>query len=94
MLGHYSQLLEIMGGLSQPTACANTQALPTDGANCRDSIRDDPKMILGSYVKMARTISFVERGFERLGLGHWPVGNHGVHTKVSHVRFENSFSSK
>ena len=58
------------GGLSQPTACANTQALPTDGANCRDSIRDDLKIILGSYVKRAQTISFVERGFERLGVGH------------------------
>ena len=51
MLGHYNRLLEMMGGLSQPTACANTQALPIDSANCRDSIRDDPKIILGSYVK-------------------------------------------
>ena len=51
MLEHYNQLLEMMGGLSQPTACAKTQALPTDGANCKDSIRDDPKMILDSYVK-------------------------------------------
>ena len=84
----------MMGGLSQPTACANTQALPTDGANCRDSIRDDPKIILDSYVKRAQTISFVERGFEGLGLGHWSVDNHGVHTKVSHVRFVESFSSK
>ena len=30
-------------------------------------------MILGSYVKRAQTISFVERGFERLGLGHQTV---------------------
>ena len=59
--------------LSQPTACANTQAFPTDGTNCRDSIRNDPKIILGSYVKKAQTISFVERGFERLGLGHRTV---------------------
>ena len=94
MLEHYNRLLEMMGELSQPTACANTQALPTDGANCRDSIRDDPKIILGSYVKRAQTISFVERGFEGLGLGHWSVDNHGVHTKVSHVRFVESFSSK
>ena len=93
MLEHYNRLLEMMGGLSQPTTCANTQALPTEGANCRDSIRDDPKMILGSYVKRAQIISFVERGFEGLGLGHWSVDNHGVHTKVSHVRFEESFSS-
>ena len=59
----------------------------------RDSIRDDSKMILDSYVKRAQTISFVERGFEGPGLGHWSVDNHGVHTKVSHVRFEESFSS-
>ena len=94
MLEYYNRLLEMMGGLSQPTACANTQALPTDGANCKDSIRDDPKMILGSYVEKAQTISFVEREFERLGLGYWLVDNHGVHTKVSHVRFVESFSSK
>ena len=93
MLGYYNRLLEMMGGLSQPTVCANIQALPTDGTNCRDSIRDDPNMILGSYVKMAQTISFVERGFEGLGLGHWSVDNHGVHTKVNPVRFEESFSS-
>ena len=93
MLGHYNRLLEMMGGLSQPTACANTQALPTDGTNCRDTICDNPKIILGSYVKRAQTISFVERGFEGLGLGHWSVDNHGVHTKVSHVRFKESFSS-
>ena len=36
----------------------------------RDSIRDDSKMILDSYIKRAQTISFVERGFERVGLGH------------------------
>ena len=61
---------------------------------CRDSIRDDPKMILGSYIERAQTISFVERGFEGLGLGHWSVDNHDVHTKVSHVLFVESFSSK
>ena len=94
MLEHYNRLLEMMGGLSQPTSCANTQALPTDGANCKDSIRDDPKMILDSYVERAQTISFVEREFKGLGLGHWSVDNHGVHTKVSHVRFVESFSSK
>ena len=94
MLEHYNRLLEMMGGLSQPTAYANTQVIPTDGANCRDSIRDDPKMILGSYVERAQTISFVEREFVRLGLGHWRVDNHDVHTKVNHVRFVESFSSK
>ena len=60
----------------------------------RDSIRDDPKIILGSYVKRAQTISFVERGFEGLGLGRWSVDNHGIHTIVGHVRFVESFSSK
>ena len=30
-------------------------------------------MMLGSHVKKAQTISFVERGFERLGLGHRTV---------------------
>ena len=51
-------------------------------------------MILDSYVKRAKTISFVEREFEGLGLSHWSVGDHGVHTKVSHVRFVESFSLK
>ena len=45
---------------------------------CRDSIRDDPKMILGSYVKKAQTISFVEREFERLGCGHRTMVSRGV----------------
>ena len=49
--------------LSRPTAYANTQAFPTDGANCKDTI-----------CKKTQTISFVERGFERLGLGHQAVG--------------------
>ena len=73
MLGHHNGLPEMMEGLSRPTAYANAQAFPTDDANCRDSIRDDPKMTLGSYVKRAQTISFVERGFERLGPDHRTV---------------------
>ena len=28
--------------LSQPTVYANTQAFPTDGANCKDTIRNEP----------------------------------------------------
>ena len=28
--------------LSRPTACANTQAFPTDGANYKGAIRNDP----------------------------------------------------
>ena len=58
---------------SRSSTWANAQAFPTDGANYRGSIRDDPKIILGSYVKRAQTISFVKRGFERLGLGHRTV---------------------
>ena len=60
------------GTVSTYCLCQHT-SLPTDGANCKDSIRNDPKVILGSYVKRAQTISFVERGFERLGLGHRAV---------------------
>ena len=44
--------------------------------------------------KKAQTISFVERGFERLGLGHRTVVNHGVHTELSRVRFVEFFFSK
>ena len=43
-------------------------------------------MILSSHVKKAQTISFVERGFERLGLGHQTVVCHGVHTELNRVR--------
>ena len=43
-------------------------------------------MILDSYVKRAHTISFVERGFERLGRGHRTVVSRGVHTELNRVR--------
>ena len=43
-------------------------------------------MILGSHVKNAQTISFVERGFEMLGLGHQAVVGRGVHTELTRVR--------
>ena len=43
-------------------------------------------MILGSHVKKAQTTSFVERGFERLGLGHRMVVSRGVHTELNRVR--------
>ena len=29
--------------LFQPTAYANTQTFPTDGANCKDTIRNEPQ---------------------------------------------------
>ena len=51
MLGDNNGLLEVMEGLSQSIACANAQAFSIDGANCKDSIYNDPKMILGSHVK-------------------------------------------
>ena len=59
--------------LSRPTAYANTQAFPTDGANCKDTIRNEPNSV-GFAREKAQIMSFVERGFERLGLGHQMVG--------------------
>ena len=59
----YNRLLEMTKELSRPTAYVNTQAFPTDDANCKDTI-----------CEKAQTISFVERGFEKLGLGHQAVG--------------------
>ena len=67
--------------LSQPTVYANTQAFPTDGANCKDTI-----------CKKAQTISFVERGFERLGLGHQMVGFSWCSYKVKFFSSLESFS--
>ena len=46
---------------------------------------------IGFARKKAQTISFVERGFERLGLGHQTVVSRGVHTKLNRVR-SRSFS--
>ena len=43
-------------------------------------------MILDSHVKKAQTISFVERGFERLGLGHQTVVCRGVRIELNRVR--------
>ena len=51
MLGHNNGLLEVIEGLSQSTAWANAQAFPIDDANCKDSICNNPKIVLGSYVK-------------------------------------------
>ena len=56
-------------------------------ASCKVSIRNDPKIILGSYVKRAQTISFVERGFERLGLGHQTVVRVGSDQLISSEEF-------
>ena len=43
-------------------------------------------MILGSHIKKVQTISFVERGFERLGLGHQTVFCRAVHIPLTRVR--------
>ena len=67
------------GTFSTHRLCQHT-SLPT-GANCSDSIRNDPKMILDSYVK-GLTILFVERGFERLGLDHRTVVDRGFHSDL------------
>ena len=42
--------------------------------------------MLGSHVIKAQTISFVERGFERLGLDHQTVVCRGVHIESNRVR--------
>ena len=41
---------------------------------------------IGFARKKAQIISFVERGFERLGFGHRTGVSHGVHTELSRVR--------
>ena len=35
--------------------------------------------------KKAQTISFVERGFEMLDLGHWTVVSHDVYTELNRI---------
>ena len=49
------------------SACANAQAFPTDGANCKDSICNDPQFVLSSYVKGLNK-KFVEGGLNGLAL--------------------------
>ena len=43
-------------------------------------------MILGLHVKKAQTISFIERGFERLGLGHRTTVCRDIHIELNRVR--------
>ena len=40
---------------------------------CKDTIRNEPNSV-GFAREKAQTMSFVERGFERLGLDHQVVG--------------------
>ena len=63
---------------ARSTTCANAQAFPTNGANCKDSICNDPKMVLGLYIKGPNNI-ICRAWAERLCLGHWTVVSHGVH---------------
>ena len=58
--------------LSRPTAYANTQAFPQTAPIVRTRFVMNRNSV-GFARKMAQTISFVERGFERLGLGHQAV---------------------
>ena len=85
MLRHYNGLLEVMGGLFRPTTCANTQASPQTVPIVRTQFVTSQNDI-GFASKKAQTISFVERGFERLGLGHRTVVSRGVHTELNRVR--------
>ena len=63
--------------LSRPTAYANTQASPqTAPIPTNPIVRTrfvTTRNIIGLARKKAQTISFVERGFERLGLSHQAV---------------------
>ena len=49
---------------------------------CKDTIRNEPNRVRFSRVR-AQTMSFVERGLERLGLGHQMVSFPGVYTRLS-----------
>ena len=65
--------------LSRPTAYANTQASPQTAPIVRTRFVTTRKNI-GFARKKAQTISFIERGFERLVLGHKTVVFRRVHT--------------
>ena len=59
--------------LSRPTAYANTQVFPQTAPIVRTRFVTNRNGV-GLAHKKAQTISFVEHGFERLGLGHQAVG--------------------
>ena len=59
--------------LSQPTVYTNTQAFPQTAPIVRTRFVTN-RTGVGLVRKEAHTISFVEREFERLGLGHQAVG--------------------
>ena len=61
------------------------QAIPTDGANCRDTIFNDPRMTLGSYVKGPSNMICREWVGKGLPLGAGQGSDPGfmrTHTKV------------
>ena len=49
--------------------------------SCKDSICNDPKLVLGSYVKGPNN-KICRAWAERLGLGHWTVVRHGFHSNL------------
>ena len=59
--------------LSRPAVYANTQAFPQTAPIVRTRFVTTRNSI-GLACKKAQTISFVERGFESLGLGHQTGG--------------------
>ena len=79
MMEGLSQTL-VWQGLDPTTACANAQAFPTDGTNCKDSICNNPKLILGSHVKSSNN-KICREWVERLGLDHRTVVSHSFHGK-------------
>ena len=49
---------------------------------CKDSICNDPKLILGSYVDGPNN-KICKEWAKRLGFGHWTVVSHGIHDNHS-----------
>ena len=50
----------------------------TTNWNCKDSICNDPKLVLGSYVKSPNN-KICRAWAERLGFGHRTIVNRGIH---------------
>ena len=75
-------------GLSQPTACANTQAFPQTAPIVWAQFVTTHNNV-GFARKNVQTISLIERGFERLGLGHHTRVSHLVRTELGRVRSRN-----
>ena len=69
----YNQRLEITKELFRPTTYANTQAFPQTAPIVRTRFVADRNSV-GFAREKALTISFVERGFERLGLDRQAMG--------------------